>query len=56
MGGAGTGVDTLSYKMDPGYEVYFKLEKGDFDKLFLTVQEEFTSKKASIFADIEAET
>jgi putative nucleotidyltransferase with HDIG domain len=54
MGGAGTGVDALAYRMDPGYTQYLKLEINDLDRLFLIVQEEFADKKASIFTGLEA--
>jgi putative nucleotidyltransferase with HDIG domain len=49
MGGSGTGSDTLAYTLDPGYMHFLNLNQDKIDQLFLKVQEEFSSKKASIF-------
>ncbi len=54
MGGAGTGVDTLAYRMDPGCDQYLRLNCETMEKIFLAVQAEFASKKASIFEALEA--
>ena len=53
MGGSGTGADSLSYKMDPGYERYLKIEKSDFAPLLLNIEEEFESIKQSLFNSSE---
>lgn len=53
MGGTGTGIDTLAYGIDPNYEQYLDLNEGDMERIFLAVQEEFSSKKESIFACLE---
>ena len=50
LGGTGTGADTLAYKMDEGYERYFKLEKDDVLQLLLFVEEEFSRTKTAVFA------
>lgn len=50
IGGGGTGSDSLAYKMDNGYEEYFKIDKSTFSRILLRVQEHFTSLKESIVA------
>ena len=54
MGGAGTGVDSLAYKMDPGYGRYLTLQRNDLERLFSYAQEEFAISKAAIFSQGEA--
>lgn len=51
MGGTGTGADSLSYKVNPGYETYLQLDQDDISNLMLTIQDEFTRTKEDIFAD-----
>jgi len=51
MGGAGTGADTLAYKIDSGYEKYFTIDKETLPELMFTIQEEFTKTKSSVFLD-----
>jgi putative nucleotidyltransferase with HDIG domain len=53
MGGSGTGSDTLAYTLDPGYGQFLNLKQDHLDQIFLKVQEEFSSKKASIFSSSE---
>jgi putative nucleotidyltransferase with HDIG domain len=53
LGGTGTGIDTLAYKLDSSFDQHLKLEQKELDQLLLAVEEEYGSKKASIFACIE---
>ncbi|MBC8277589.1 MAG: HDOD domain-containing protein [FCB group bacterium] len=49
MGGSGTGADSLSYKMDPGYENFISIQKSEFASLLLTIEDDFESTKQSLF-------
>ncbi|MFH1733632.1 MAG: HDOD domain-containing protein, partial [bacterium] len=51
MGGTGTGADTLAYKIDPGYEEYFSVDKDAIPELMFIVQDEFTRTKSAVFLD-----
>jgi putative nucleotidyltransferase with HDIG domain len=49
LGGAGTGADNLAYKIDEKYINFINLNKYDFARLILSVQEEFGVIKDSVF-------
>ncbi|MCX6640566.1 MAG: HDOD domain-containing protein [bacterium] len=51
LGGTGTGADTLSYKIDEGYQRYFQLGKDGLPILLLKIEEEFTRAKSAVFAE-----
>lgn len=48
MAGMGTGADTLSYRIDPGYEQYVSMKPPDFEKLMLKIEEDYTNVKKAI--------
>ncbi len=51
LGGYGTGVDALSYKIDNNYENYIKIDKDEFSLILLKVQEEFELIKETLMSD-----
>lgn len=53
MGGSGTGADSLTYKMDPGYEEYISIQKSEFASLLLSIEDDFESTKQSLFNSSE---
>jgi putative nucleotidyltransferase with HDIG domain len=53
MGGAGTGSDSMAYRIDPEYFKFIPISKNDLSRLFLTVQEKFMSTKSSILESEE---
>jgi len=50
MYGAGTGADAMTYKMDAEFVQHLQLDKEDFIKLMLQVQDEFQAIKDSLFS------
>ena len=48
LGGAGTGADTLAYKMDEYYQMYVNIRKDDFALFLFQVEEEFSITKDNI--------
>ncbi len=52
LGGYGTGTDSLAYRLDENYNTHIKLDKQDFSRLIINVQDEFTAIKDSIFGEV----
>lgn len=53
MGGAGTGADTLAYKIDDNYDKYIEIGKDDLSIVLLRVEEEFSRTKKFVFGSEE---
>ncbi len=53
MAGIGTGVDCLSYKIDPGYNNYFDIGEDELAIVVVDVQDEFAKTKAAILGGSE---
>ncbi len=51
MGGTGTGIDTLFYKIDERYEEYISMQSDSIPQILLTVQEEFERTKTAVFSE-----
>lgn len=51
LGGTGTGADTLAYELDEEYNQYISINKHDFSRLLLAVQEEFLEIQNNVFAE-----
>ncbi len=49
MGGSGTGIDTLAYKIDPEYTSYIEIDEQSFARVLFEAQEEYlVAKSASL--------
>lgn len=53
MEGAGTGADSLSYRVEPGYSHYIPINKDDFARILLITQQEFQTARKLIFVGEE---
>jgi len=50
MGGSGTGSDAMAYRIDTGYEDYFKVNNNSLQEVLITVEDDFTALKEAIMS------